>query len=262
MSDRQPNQSRNMPIKVKGFEHYIIHDNGKITKGNNIIKPTLSNGYLNVSLKSKNGEKILNISLAKLVAMHFVDKSDDSHDVVNHINGDVFNNNASNLEWCTQRQNVRHALDTALNKGNAKKIVQMDLDGNDLNTFDSTKDAIEHINSNPKNKNITCNAISKVLNGKNKSAGGYKWRYLNQEDNAYVNVDPSKLKKIPNYNDYYADKNGNIYKKVKNNKFRLMKPMKNYAGYYYVTLCKDKFHNNRYIHKLIALTFNENVNEK
>lgn len=49
----------------------------------------------------------------RLVASAFV-PNPDKLPQVNHIDGDKFNNAASNLEWCTARHNVQHAYQTGL----------------------------------------------------------------------------------------------------------------------------------------------------
>jgi hypothetical protein len=48
-------------------------------------------------------------SVHRLVAELFVGNPNGGN-CVNHIDGDYKNNNAENLEWCTQRDNVRHSI--------------------------------------------------------------------------------------------------------------------------------------------------------
>ena len=54
-------------------------------------------------------------SIHVLVALAFVDRPDGT-DEVNHKDGDKARNHATNLEWSTRLENVRHSIRTGLRK--------------------------------------------------------------------------------------------------------------------------------------------------
>lgn len=49
-----------------------------------------------------------NKSVHRIVALHFCDNPN-NYGVVNHLNSDTLDNRAANLEWTTQKGNIRHA---------------------------------------------------------------------------------------------------------------------------------------------------------
>lgn len=69
--------------------------------------------YLAVSLSSDGAVK--KFLVHRLVAISFIDNPEGKPQV-NHIDGDIFNNRASNLEWVTQSENMIHSYHKLGNK--------------------------------------------------------------------------------------------------------------------------------------------------
>lgn len=78
-------------------------DNGIFTRARFLPQTLLKNGYYTVNYKYKK------IYVHRLVAYVFLDNLQNySH--VNHINLNKKDNNFKNLEWCTNSQNIDHAI--------------------------------------------------------------------------------------------------------------------------------------------------------
>lgn len=100
-------------------EKYAVSDKGRIAsfwRPNPIIlRPhPCKNGYLKVILYYPTGERCM--MPHRLVALHHVENPDQKPEV-NHKDGVKTNNNASNLEWHTRTENVRHQVANGLYKG-------------------------------------------------------------------------------------------------------------------------------------------------
>lgn len=70
-------------------------------------------------------------------------------------------------------------------------------------------------------------------------------------------IDMLKIKDIKGWEDYTIDTNGNIFSKRKN---KYLKQTINKYGYCKVTLQKDKYKKMYSVHRLVAETFIENIN--
>ena len=68
--------------------------------------------YIYVNLNN-NGLKQFRVS--RLVAIHFIDNPNNLPEV-NHIDGNKNNNCVTNLEWCTQLENIRHSFKIGTHK--------------------------------------------------------------------------------------------------------------------------------------------------
>jgi hypothetical protein len=76
-----------------------------------ILKEALVNGYLRIEIFTKGNRK--SYPLHKLVSLAFIENGHNKPEV-NHIDGNKLNNNVSNLEWVTRKENMQHAWDTGL----------------------------------------------------------------------------------------------------------------------------------------------------
>lgn len=133
-----------------------------------IMKLSIKRGYYEVGLR-KNGIKKYYL-VHRLVAQTFLDNSNNLPQV-NHKDENKLNNYVDNLEWCTASYNNTYG--TRLEKVSStnklkKKVIQYDINGNKLNTFNSIASA-----SRETNTNIT--GISNCINNKQKTANNYIW---------------------------------------------------------------------------------------
>lgn len=173
---------------IKGYEGlYRISDKGRVMsvarqirtgKGALRIyggKPRSLNtdgaGYRYVDLY-KNG-RARYVKVHRLVAEAFL-SNPRNYKFVNHKNENKGDNRVENLEWCSAKYNRNYG--TANERLAAKlsiKVEQLNLAGKHVATFESAKVAAKQFG----NKNIAMQ-IGECCRGKQKTAHGFKWRYV------------------------------------------------------------------------------------
>ena len=157
-------------VEIEGFENYEVSNLGKVRniKSGRTLKPRLDkDGYLVHGLYKNNKQNQL--LLHRIIATAFIDNPEEKP-CVNHIDENKTNNDLSNLEWCTAKENNIHG--TRIKRAAEKlsrKVIQLDLNDNVLNIFKSMRQA-------ERETGVLVGNISSCCNGKTKSAGGYKWR--------------------------------------------------------------------------------------
>jgi NUMOD4 motif len=225
---------------ITDFNKYEASNLGNIRnkKSGKMLSTKLQNGYLCVSL-SDSENKIKRRSIHRLVGITFIN-NDLNKPIINHKNSNKLDNIADNLEWVTQKENIKHALENGLTNFYKTPITQMDLNNNIIKTFNSIKEIENEYNYDRSH-------IIKVCKGRGKTAYGFKWRYSNiQETISEIDIIGKNYKE---YTTYVVTKYGQIYSK-KTKKY--LKPIVNNNGHCYVTFSKDGEKKNFYIHVLVA----------
>lgn len=95
---------------------YWVSNMGRVynSKSEKYLKGSYDkDGYVRVNLTKTNGKK-QTLRVHRLVAMCFIFDQRPDQIQVNHLDGDVENNERTNLEWCTDEENRNHAIRNGL----------------------------------------------------------------------------------------------------------------------------------------------------
>ena len=155
-----------------------------IYKGRMLKPAIIGRGYLKVLLSKNNKQKMKMVH--RLVAETFL-PNPSGKKFVNHIDGDKTNNNVSNLEWCTAKENTHHANINGLTNHKTKKniaqakinvskayadritqVIQTDCSGAFIAEYDSISQAA-------KATGVDRRKIGECVRGVRHMAGGYMW---------------------------------------------------------------------------------------
>lgn len=175
---------REIFMSIKGFEGlYSVSNFGNVKRESVKSKPGTGNyardehlvkqrknnkGYLMVDLYKNNIRSQLLVH--RLVAQAFV-PNPNNYSIVNHKDEDKTNNNADNLEWCTQKYNMNYGTCAErIGVANSKRVTMFSKSHEKIETFNSIIDA-------ERKTGISNGSIGDCLHGRRKMAGGYIWEY-------------------------------------------------------------------------------------
>lgn len=170
---------------IEGYEGlYHVSNLGRVKslKFNKIrvLKPFKGGtGYLKVQLYRNNIQT--NYAVHRLVAQAFIPNPEKKPEV-NHINEIKADNRVENLEWMTFKENcnygTRNQRVSKSNKNNPKRsnlVNQYDLEWNLIASYESASEATRQTG-------IARSSISDVCLSKRRTAGGFRWRYLKEDE--------------------------------------------------------------------------------
>jgi hypothetical protein len=161
--------------RIRSLDRFVIankYGGLKLLKGK-IMKLTKTKGrnnkygYLVVNLRKQGFNKVCFIHSS--VAKAFIENKNNLP-TVNHKDGNKLNNNVDNLEWNTYSENNQHALNNNLRSPRGRKIIQYDLNMNEIYRYKSVAEA------SIKTGIGRC-SISNCLNNRCLHTNSFIWKY-------------------------------------------------------------------------------------
>ena len=145
-------------------------------------------GYKIVHL-SKDGANTW-VMVHRIVALAFI-PNPEGKPQVNHIDGDKNNNAANNLEWVTNAENMRHAVENGLNNpwpmlraAHSKESREKTSRSLQRAVIRSDGKVYESVNDAARDNDVTHGAVSMNIHGKTKKCNGFTFSFV--DDGASV----------------------------------------------------------------------------
>jgi hypothetical protein len=165
---------------IKNFSRYEVSNFGNVrnVKTKRKLKiHTDSNYYVELSLKDDNND-LYTKKVHRLVAEAFIPNTNNCP-TVNHKDFDKSNNNLSNLEWMTFKQQMEHViLNKKCNPHTGREVSQFSQEGKFIKKFPSVENAM---------KELKLTTIRDACKGRCKTAGGFIFKYTDETNNKIHN---------------------------------------------------------------------------
>jgi len=246
--------------EIKDFENYSVSDFGNIKNNitNKVLKNTLKGGYYNITLTNNKNKKPFKVH--RLVALAFIDNPENKPDV-NHKDKNKQNNNLTNIEWMTRKENNIHRCEgVKVTSNKNKEVLRIRPDTNEvIEKYTSIELAGTWAYNNGYTKTIHNgrNAIGNCVNGLSKMAYKFKWEYENKNNDLENEIWKEVILENIDMEDkkYFVSNLG----RFKNSMGIIMDNYKvNENGYIRVYI----YNKTHALHRLIATAFIENPENK
>lgn len=154
-----------------GKGNYYISDYGEIYNsetGMKLKNKVAKTGYEEICLHDSGKSKYFLVH--RLVANAFLDGTGEE---INHKNGNKTDNRASNLEWCTHGQNLKHAFENGLRNDDVspKRIIAKNAETGETIEFPSIYKAARFLGISQGNICMCCKGMRPM-------ASGYLFEYI------------------------------------------------------------------------------------
>lgn len=252
-NDIHTDQEQWKDIEVYGIKfEYQVSNHGRIKnkQTQQILLQSLRDGYKSVHISATVDNKRIEkaCKVHRLVALMFIPNDDPlNKTVANHIDGNKFNNHSTNFEWVSIGENNQHAINTGLLKITKRRVTQCDLNGNEIKVFESLDIA-------KKATGVDDGSIVKVCKGRSKTAGGFKWKYTDENPNEQE-LDEDELEgfvQINNFPNYLIDRAGRVYSKPYK---KFLKTIKTRENSQEIQLANNGIKKTYLLHNLMAEAF-------
>ena len=156
--------------EIIDYPNYIVTKKGEIysISHNKYISQRDNAGYHYVTLYNNTGIG-KDFSVHYLVATFYI-SNPNNLPMVNHKNHNRKDNIVENLEWVSYSENMTH-----FGKKNGKCVIKLDNHNKIIEIYSTVKEASEK-------NNISSSNITNVCKKKQKTAGGFKWKYNEKKE--------------------------------------------------------------------------------
>ena len=171
---------------VRGVDRIVRHSGcfTRIHKGRMILQNLDGSGYPQLGLYKDGVCRKRHVH--RIVALAFMEINLDKSEV-NHIDENKTNNNLSNLEWCTKKENnnygtkiqrtTAHTNYKSIALKNSKPVIQYDINRNEVKRWGSLAEIYKEKGYSTGNISICCNGKYK------KPLYGFYWEYEENNNN-------------------------------------------------------------------------------
>ncbi len=236
---------------IPGFEKYLISKEGVIystivkkLRKINTERFIKSKSYINVGLRHSDGKEYKRL-IHRLVAITYI-PNPENKTTVNHIDGNKYNNNVTNLEWASQQEQVDHVIKNNLKKKiqHGTSIVRIKPNGS-VTHYNCIKEAAEK-------ENICQSNISRWLTGRNPEDNS-KWLYKSDYEMKNKDKKQEKWEKViinSQETDYFISNKGRLKKSNVIKKGIIVS-----HGYHKYNIQIDNKKTSHFAHRLVARAF-------
>lgn len=154
--------------EIQSLKGYMVSDDGQVynmASGKRLAQQLSHRGYMRVFIRGRQ------YRVHRLVALSHIGEPSHGQEV-NHIDGNKTNNSVDNLEWCSHRENMNAYRKKP--RRNAMRVMQMTEDGNVVRLWKGVTAAANTLG-------INRSSIADSCNGLLKKAGGYRWKYYDNQ---------------------------------------------------------------------------------
>ena len=177
--------------QITGYSLYQVSTKGRIKSFKNskerILKPKEnSKGYLRVALVRDDGKKKL-LFVHRLVAETFIPHKR-SLNVVNHLDFNPLNNDVKNLEWTTQKENMRYSFKAGrfarTDEWRNRYRQTCEKKGRSVigTSIEYEKEMFFICLNDVKTKGFQASCVCNCCKGIRKTHKGYTWRYATPQE--------------------------------------------------------------------------------
>lgn len=239
---------------IKDFPKYEVSTYGNVRhiKKQRMLKPGFSGDYKFVNLTLDAKKK--NLKVHRLVAITFISNPKNKK-TVNHKDHNPLNNNVTNLEWFTQKEQNNHKRNNNNHNNSVRKVWRIDKNTDEkLELYQTIAQASKWIFDNKLTKVIEFNygssiksRISAVAQGHKLVAFGYKWMYEQEENLSNEIWKPLSSKFVNGTEGYFISSLG----RVRNKKGRISSGYTTNNGYLRISIGRIPYQ----LHRLVAQAF-------